>query len=84
MNRAGNPDDYFPNYEKFESSTFQTVGARIEFAAVKPFTINREQASQVLDTLLEVEETFGPAQLGIVDVKSDRELVSRFRLDIFG
>ena len=84
MNHAGNPHDYFPDYETFESSTFQTVGARIEFAAKKPFTINREQASEVFDTLLDIEQIFGPAQLGSVDVKSDGELVSRFRLDIFG
>lgn len=83
MNREGQPSDYFPVYKSFASGPFQTAGARVEFAAEKPFTINRDQASRVLDTLLEIEATFGPAQMGSVDIKLDGEIVSRMRFDIF-
>jgi hypothetical protein len=82
-NSAGKAD-YFPEYKTFRSSTFQTSGARVEFAAKNLFTINCKQASRVPDTLVEIEDTFGPSKLGSVDMQLDGKLVSRFRFDIFG
>ena len=84
MNREGQPGDCFPVYESFVSGPFQNSGARVEFAAKSPFTIDRDQASRVLDTLLEIEEFFGPAQFGSVDIKVDGDIVSRMRFDIYG
>ncbi|KAL2048357.1 hypothetical protein N7G274_000268 [Stereocaulon virgatum] len=84
INREGQPSDYFPAYKSFISGPFETSGARVEFAAQRQSTIRRDQAIRVLDTLLEIEETFGPVQMGNVDVRLDGNIVSRMRVDIFG